>query len=82
MEEIVKMDELQMARGYNGPVLLIHGTEDALVPVDCVYKYQTVYGDQMKLLLVEGSNHQFSSLKWKQEVYDESVAFIKEQIAR
>lgn len=82
MEEIVKMDELQMARGYNGPVLLIHGTEDELVPVDCVYKYQTVYGDQMKLILIEGSNHQFSSLKWKQEVYDESVAFIKEQIAR
>ena len=36
----------------------------------------------MKLILIEGSNHQFSSLKWKQEVYDESVAFIKEQIAR
>ncbi len=79
IEEIRKMDLRSMARGYENPTLLIHGTEDELVPVDVAYVYQDIYGEHMELELIEGANHQFRSLKWKQQVYDSSVKFLLEQ---
>ena len=79
IEEIRKMDLRSMARGYEKPTLLIHGTEDELVPVDVAYVYQDIYGEHMRLELIEGANHQFRSLKWKQQVYDGSVKFLLEQ---
>ena len=80
LDEIRKMDTLAMSRGYHGKVLLVHGTEDELVQVDVAYQYQDVYGDQMQLELIEGSNHQFSSLAWKQRVYDLTTTFLRRQI--
>lgn len=81
IEEIRKMDLRSMACGYYKPTILIHGTLDELVPVDVVDVYQDIYGDCMKKVLIEGANHQFRSLKWKQQVYDESVKFLKQQLS-
>ena len=77
IEEIRQMDLRQMARGYNGKTLVIHGTADELVPVDVVYEYKDIYGDKMQLALVENADHQFKSLPWKKEVYDTSISFLK-----
>lgn len=82
LEEIRRMDTYNMARGYNGPVLLVHGTEDELVQVDIAWQYQDIYGEQMEMVLIQGSNHQYSSLPWKQKVYDSSIDFIRRQVAR
>ena len=38
------------------------------------------HGDKMQLELIEGSNHQFSSLMWKQRVYDLTTTFLRRQI--
>ena len=80
IEEIRKMDLRGMAHGYHNPTLLIHGTLDELVPVDVVYVYQDIYRDAMQLELVDGANHQFKSLPWKQQVYDSSIEFLKQQV--
>jgi len=45
-----------------------------------VYGY-VIYRDGQKIHLVKGANHQFSTLEWKQEVYDHSIAFLKAQIS-
>lgn len=81
IEKIRKMDLRGMAHGYVKPALLIHGTEDELVPVDVVYVYQDIYGEHMQLELIEGADHQFRSLKWKQRVYDASIEFLKRQLS-
>ncbi|MCI8610174.1 MAG: alpha/beta fold hydrolase [Firmicutes bacterium] len=78
MEEAATMDFLQMAYGYDGPVLILHGSQDEQIPVDVVGRYQYLYKDQCKAVIVEGANHQFSSLKWKGQVYEESIRFITE----
>lgn len=77
MEEAATMDFLQMAKGYEGPVLLIHGSEDEQIPVDVVGRYQHLYGSRLRAVIVEGANHQFSSLTWRGQVYEESMRFIK-----
>lgn len=77
LDEVRQMDLRAMARGYNGKVLLIHGTADDAVPVDVAYEYQDIYTTQMDLYLVQGADHQFKSLPWKQAVYDQSIGFLK-----
>ncbi|MGI5967655.1 alpha/beta hydrolase [Anaerotruncus rubiinfantis] len=77
LEDVRKLDIPAGAAGYKNSILLIHGSEDEVIPIDCAYQFQDIYGDQMELHIVEGSNHQYSSLKWKQEVYDTSIAYLK-----
>ena len=80
MEEAVKMDFLRMARGYGGHVLIVHGSEDEQIPVDVVKRYETVYKENCRIRIIEGANHQFSSVRWKNQVYEESIAFMKKEI--
>jgi len=80
MEEAVKLDFLKMAEGYAGPVHIIHGSLDEVIPVEVVEKYKVFYGDTCSTKIIEGANHQFSSLKWKNDVYADSIHFIKTQI--
>ena len=80
LKEIRKMDLRAMSRGYSGPVCILHGTEDELVPVDVVYEYQDIYGEAMELQLIEGANHQFRSLPWKQQAYEISLEFLKKHL--
>lgn len=80
MEEICGMDFQEMARGYDRPVLLIHGTNDADIPVESSYMLRNIYGDCCELAVIEGANHRFLSLKWKQEVYEKTLAFIRNHL--
>jgi dipeptidyl aminopeptidase/acylaminoacyl peptidase len=62
-------------------MLLIHGSEDEKASVAAVGLYEDIYDpEQFEVYIVEGSNHQFSSLDWKQQVYDKSIEFLKKQI--
>ena len=76
MDEAAKMNFLEMARGYGGDVLAIHGGEDEQIPVEVVYRYKNLYGEKFRFTIIEGANHQFSSIPWKEQVYRESIAFI------
>lgn len=82
MEEAAEMDFLKMAEGYLGPVLMIHGSEDEQIPVDVMGRYQTIYKQDCQIKIIEGANHQFSSLRWKGQVYDSSIAFIKKVVKK
>ncbi|WHH56811.1 alpha/beta fold hydrolase [Petroclostridium sp. X23] len=81
LEDVRKLDLLEMAKGYDKGVLVIHGSNDDDVPVAVVYQYGDIYGDTMEFDIIEGANHQFSALRWKKEVYDRSIAFLKKKIA-
>lgn len=80
MEEALGMDFLSMARGYNGPVLLLHGSADVDIPVESSYALKAMYGDNCRLDVVEGANHRFLSLAWKKYIYEKTLLFLKEQI--
>lgn len=80
MEEAAEMDFLAMAKGYEGPVLLIHGTKDVDIPIECSYALKKVYGDSCVLDAVEGANHRFLSLPWKKHIYEKTIEFLKAHI--
>ena len=78
-EYILSTQELDIygtAKGYTGPVRLIHGSKDKIVPMSCSERYAETYGDRSELIVVEGENHLIT--RKKKKVVTLSVGFFKE----
>lgn len=73
-----ELDIYGTAADFKGPVLLLHGTRDGIVPMWCSEKYLEAYGDHAELKRIEGENHLIS--KKKKVVVDEVVSFFKENL--
>ena len=72
------LDIYGTAADFKGPVLLLHGTKDSIVPMWCSEKYLETYGDHAELKRIEGENHLIS--KKKQIVVDEAVSFFEKNL--
>ena len=70
-----QLDIYATASGFKGPVRIIHGTRDSIVPIWCSERFVETYGDQSELVLVEGENHTISIRK--KEVVASVVQFFK-----
>jgi pimeloyl-ACP methyl ester carboxylesterase len=57
------LDIYGTASSYAGPVLLIHGTKDKIVPRWCSERYLKTYGEKADLVVVEGENHTITKKK-------------------
>lgn len=55
-----KIDIYGTAKEYKGPVKIIHGSEDSLVPMWCSEDFKKIYGDSADLCVIEGENHRIS----------------------
>jgi len=63
--------------GYDGKVLIVHGTKDEAVSNECVRKYKDVYGENVTFVDIEGGNHVLNLRKWEMELSDAIVGFFK-----
>lgn len=76
-EEILALDPYAKAAGYEGPVLLVHGTEDARVPISVSEHYVAhVYPANGRLERIEGANHTFDGLHWEQSLFEHLLSFM------
>ena len=56
-----QLDIYGTAQSYHGPVLILHGKNDRLVPLWCSQQYLTTYPTtSSQLTIVEGENHRIS----------------------
>lgn len=55
-----QLDIYGTASAYQGPVLILHGKNDRLVPLWCSQQYLTTYPATAQLTIVEGENHRIS----------------------
>ncbi len=69
------LDIYGTAAAYMGPVLLLHGTKDSIVPMWCSEQYLETYGDRANLVKVEGENHLIT--RKKKEICAQVVAFFR-----
>lgn len=65
------------AKGYEGPVLLVRGTEDKLVDTATCEKYTEVYGENCTYIELEGGNHNFSSISVREQLFRQIREFCK-----
>lgn len=55
-----QIDIYGTAEAYNGPVRIIHGSDDTLVPMWCSEDFKRTYGERAELIVVENENHRIS----------------------
>ena len=55
-----QIDIYGTAETYNGPVRIIHGSDDTLVPMWCSEDFKRTYGERAELIVVENENHRIS----------------------
>ena len=72
-----KLPIYETSSRYEGPVCLIHGTEDSIVPHRYSEQYDAVYKNSV-LHILEGENHFLS--KRRPEVISLSVEFLKDKL--
>ncbi|MBR1489653.1 MAG: alpha/beta fold hydrolase [Bacteroidales bacterium] len=72
-----KLPIYETSAKYDGPVCLIHGTEDSIVPHRYSEQYDAVYKNSV-LHILEGENHILS--KRRPEVMSLSVEFLKDKL--
>ena len=79
LQSTQKLDIYGTAEAYKGPVRIIHGEKDSLVPMWCSEDYKKIYGENAELIVVEGENHRISR---KTKKVAEMVASFFENIFR
>jgi uncharacterized protein len=68
-QDVRDLEVFGRAAGYQGEVLLIHGTADTTVPHYMSDRYQErSYGHRGRLHLIEGADHTFNKHEWEQDV--------------
>lgn len=55
-----QLDIYGTAEVYRGPVRIIHGSNDRLVPMWCSEVFKKTYGEAAELVVVDGENHRLS----------------------
>lgn len=80
-EDAARLDILGRIHRIQPPVLLVHGSEDAVVPPSHSDDYEAALrraGKQVHRHVVEGADHTFSSLRWEAEVLGMTYSWFKE----
>lgn len=70
-----QLDIFSTSAAYKGPVLLLHGDRDGIVPMWCSERYLETYGSHATLKVVEGENHTIT--RRRKQVIGETVTFFK-----
>ena len=70
-----QLDIYGTAAAYHGPVLLLHGDRDGIVPMWCSERYLEAYGSHATLKVVEGENHTIT--RRRKQVVAETVEFFR-----
>ena len=70
-----QLDIYGTAEAYKGPVRILHGTKDSIVPMWCSEKFADSYGENSELVVIEGENHTITNKR--KEVVFSVVSFFK-----
>lgn len=73
-----QLDIYGTAKAYTGPVRLIHGSKDTIVPMSCSEKFVETYTQKAELIVVEGENHMIT--RKLKTVVSHAVSFLASQL--
>jgi len=74
-----QVKKLETLSNYKGEALIIHGTEDEVVPLEHAYRFKKVL-PSCKLKEIKGADHTYNRVEWEEEVLKETVNFLKEKL--
>lgn len=71
-----ELDIYGTASAYKGPVLILHGDKDRIVPMWCSERFARTFGEMATLEVVAGENHMIT--KRRKKIVALTVSFFKE----
>ncbi len=78
--DLLSLQPLEEVAGFSGPALVVHGTHDESVALENAHLYMDALSGEKRLLIVEGADHTFSSVRWEQEVIAASTNWFVEHL--
>jgi len=82
LEDAARVRILDSSLRYTGPVLIVHGTLDESVPPPVAQRFAERFSARARLVWIEGADHTFRSIPWREQLYRESLGFIQGLSAR
>lgn len=76
-EDAAKIDPLREALRYDGAVLIVHGANDPVVPVDHAHRYHAAFQCTKKLHIIPDADHTFARLNWEEEAMKVTLDWFK-----
>ena len=80
IQQAMTVDPVTVLASWTQPVLIIHGTEDATVPVAHAHRYKAALEERAELKLIEGADHVFSGLPWERSVIQSSLNWFRRHL--
>ena len=80
VDDARSLNILEKTAEYRGKALVVHGTEDTVVPSAVSEGYLKLFGDRAELVLIDGADHTFQGIPWIEQLFDVSLKFIKGKI--
>lgn len=74
---VMDMNIYDILPAYQGPVLIVHGTEDQIVPIEFARRAKEAYGDQAELAEIKNGPHGFHEEPYFSEAAEAALAFAK-----
>ncbi|WP_350454960.1 alpha/beta hydrolase family protein [Slackia heliotrinireducens] len=78
LEDALATDVFAEMAGYGGDVLIVHGSDDPVVPVEYSLRAAKVYGEAAELVVLGGMGHGFkqASAKHRRRAMDLALRFV------
>ncbi|NPV91149.1 MAG: alpha/beta fold hydrolase [Firmicutes bacterium] len=80
IDDAFKINIYEQAGLIKGPVLLVHGSRDDIVPPFTSLKLAEILGDQARLKLIRDADHHFSSAPFETELISTITQFVQDKI--
>lgn len=80
LNDVLTVDIFGKAAKYDKNVLLLHGDNDAAVPISTSERYLEIYETRAVLHTIEGADHTFNTRAWEEEVLDYTLGFFEAEL--
>lgn len=82
VSDALQWDIYRMASAYNNKVLLVHGDQDELVPIQASEKFLEAYEQRAELKIIHGAGHTFESVDWRRQLIEHTLTFFNNQFVK
>ncbi|NIM94927.1 MAG: alpha/beta fold hydrolase [Anaerolineales bacterium] len=77
---MMEVDPLESVSRFRGPVLVVHGTSDAIVPLESGKSYEEALAGRVEAHWIEDSDHTYSSHEWESNVIGVTVDWFRRNL--
>jgi len=79
-DDISSIDIFDKSKYYDKKVLIIHGDDDSIVPIENAHSYLNIYGRNGSLSVIKGADHQYNSSVWETSVINQVKTFFETEL--